>query len=252
MAFGFVKVPALLGIGRYNVTLELPPSGGLYQTSVVTYRGTEIGRVKSVDVTRDGVRAVLKLDSSTSVPADVSAAVHSRSAVGEQFVELTPQREETATHRSRCATVTSSRSARSQIPADIGSLLDATNRRCRRFRRTTCAPSSTKRTRPSAGWGRNCPASSTGRPRWRSRRARPSTRSRQLIDQSPPVLNSQVQTADSIATWAQRTGVDHRSAQGAGRGLRATCSTRAGPRSTKARRCSTGSRPRCRCCWPTW
>src|SRR4029077_20981546 len=27
---------------------------------------------------------------------------------------------------------------------------------------------------------------------------------RQLIDQSPPVLNSQVQTADSIATWAQR------------------------------------------------
>jgi phospholipid/cholesterol/gamma-HCH transport system substrate-binding protein len=27
----------------------------------------------------------------------------------------------------------------------------------------------------------------------------------QLIDQSPPVLNSQVQTSDSIATWAART-----------------------------------------------
>ena len=45
MAFGFVNVPALLGIGRYNVTLELPSSGGLYPTSVVTYRGSEIGRV---------------------------------------------------------------------------------------------------------------------------------------------------------------------------------------------------------------
>ena len=51
MAFGFVKVPALFGIGRYTVTVELPASGGLYPTSVVTYRGTEIGRVKSIDVT---------------------------------------------------------------------------------------------------------------------------------------------------------------------------------------------------------
>ena len=31
MAFGFVNVPALVGIGRYNVTLQLPASGGLYR-----------------------------------------------------------------------------------------------------------------------------------------------------------------------------------------------------------------------------
>ena len=68
MAFGFVNVPALLGIGRYNVTVELPASGGLYPTSVVTYRGSEIGRVTSIDVTPDGVRAVLKLDSSIQGP----------------------------------------------------------------------------------------------------------------------------------------------------------------------------------------
>ncbi len=59
------------GIGRYNVTVDLPASGGLYPTSVVTYRGTEIGRVASVDVTRDGVRAVLTLNSDTPIPADV-------------------------------------------------------------------------------------------------------------------------------------------------------------------------------------
>ena len=92
----------------------------------MTYRGTEIGRVKSVDVTRDGVRAVLTLDSDTKVPADVTAAVHSRSAIGEQFVELTPQPDATR-GSARCATATSSPSARCQIPADIGSLLDATN-----------------------------------------------------------------------------------------------------------------------------
>jgi phospholipid/cholesterol/gamma-HCH transport system substrate-binding protein len=43
MAFGFVRVPALLGIGRYTVKVDLPASGGLYPTSVVTYRGSEIG-----------------------------------------------------------------------------------------------------------------------------------------------------------------------------------------------------------------
>src|SRR4051812_32061168 len=93
MAFGFVNVPALVGIGRYNVILELPSSGGLYPSSVVTYRGSEVGRVTSVDVTRGGVQAVLKLDSSIKIPSDVRAEVHSRSAVGEQFVQLIPAAE---------------------------------------------------------------------------------------------------------------------------------------------------------------
>ena len=55
MAFGFVKVPALLGVGRYTVKVDLAASGGLYPTSVVNYRGSEIGSVKSVDVTQNGV-----------------------------------------------------------------------------------------------------------------------------------------------------------------------------------------------------
>src|ERR1700719_4476953 len=90
MAFGFVKVPALLGVGRYTVKVDLPASGGLYPTSVVTYRGSEIGSVKSVAVPQNGVQAVLSLKSDIAIPSDVTAAVHSRSAIGEQFLELTP------------------------------------------------------------------------------------------------------------------------------------------------------------------
>ena len=128
MAFGFVKVPALLGIGRYTVTVELPASGGLYPTSVVNYRGSEVGSVKSIDVTHDGVRAVLTLDSAVAIPSNVSAAVHSRSAVGEQFIELTP-----ATGRGRhtarsCGTATSSPSAGPRFPSTSDALLDATNK----------------------------------------------------------------------------------------------------------------------------
>ena len=203
MAFGFVNVPALFGIGRYNVTLELPASGGLYPTSVVTYRGSEIGRVTSIDVTRDGVRAVLKLDSSAKIPSDVSAEVHSRSAVGEQFVELTPRSDDAdvaATARRRRHPGRQRR--RSHLTSEACSTRPT--ERCRRFRRTTCAPWSTRRTPRSQDSVRSCRASSTDRRRWRSRPARPWTRSATLIDQSPPVLNSQVQTADSIETWANR------------------------------------------------
>src|ERR1700723_4395731 len=69
MAFGFVKVPALLGVGRYTVKVDLPASGGLYPTSVVTYRGSEIGSVKSVDATQNGVQAVLSLKSDIAFPS---------------------------------------------------------------------------------------------------------------------------------------------------------------------------------------
>jgi phospholipid/cholesterol/gamma-HCH transport system substrate-binding protein len=94
---------------------------------VVTYRGSEIGRVTAIDVTPDGVRAVLKLQSSTKVPSDVTAAVHSRSAVGEQFVELSPRGGDGDKIRplgdGDVIAVD-----RTQIPPDIGGLLDATNR----------------------------------------------------------------------------------------------------------------------------
>src|SRR5208283_810511 len=94
MAFNFMKLPAtLFGIGEYKVTVDLPQSGGLYQTSAVTYRGTDVGQVKSVDVTATGVRAVLAMRSGVKLPSDVEASVHSRSAIGEQYIELTPQPE---------------------------------------------------------------------------------------------------------------------------------------------------------------
>jgi phospholipid/cholesterol/gamma-HCH transport system substrate-binding protein len=205
MAFGFVNVPALFGIGRYTVTVDLPAAGGLYPTSVVTYRGTEIGRVKSVDVTRDGVRAVLTLNSATAVPSDVKAAVHSRSAVGEQFLELTPQTDAAAddAHKLRDGTVVPV--GKSQIPADIGSLLDATNKALQAIPQDNLH---TVVDEAAKAVGRLGPElsrivdGSTSLAIEAGKTVDPITR---LIDQSPPVLNSQVQTADSIATWARRT-----------------------------------------------
>ncbi|CAM5740867.1 MlaD family protein [Mycolicibacterium aubagnense] len=202
MAFGFVHVPTLLGFGRYTVTVELPESGGLYPTSVVTYRGTEIGRVSAVDVTPGGVRAELNLDSSVKVPADVSAAVHSRSAVGEQFIELIPAAQSDAGPALRGgATIPVSKV---QIPADIGNLLDATNRALEAIPQENLRTVVDEADKAVSGLGPELSRIVNGSTSLAVEAGKNVDPITQLIDQSPAVLNSQVQTADSIATWAQR------------------------------------------------
>ena len=52
MIFFYMQVPTLLGIGKMTVTVELPAAGGLYRFSNVTYRGVEVGKVTSVELTR--------------------------------------------------------------------------------------------------------------------------------------------------------------------------------------------------------
>jgi phospholipid/cholesterol/gamma-HCH transport system substrate-binding protein len=190
----------LFGIGRYTVTVNLPASGGLYPTSVVTYRGTEIGRVKSIETTRDGVQAVLVLDSATPVPSDASAAVHSRSAVGEQFLELTPSSANAEKLRDGDVIPV----GRVQIPADIGSLLDATNRALQAIPPDNLRTVVDEADKAVGGLGPQLSRIVDGSTSLAIEAGKSVDQIGQLIDQSPPVLNSQVQTADSIATWAQR------------------------------------------------
>jgi phospholipid/cholesterol/gamma-HCH transport system substrate-binding protein len=199
MAFGFVHVPALLGIGRYTVTVDLPATGGLYPTSVVTYRGTEIGRVKSVDVTRDGVRAVLTLNSDIKVPSDVTAAVHSRSAVGEQFIELTPKPGTTAKPLGDGSVIGV---GSVQIPADIGSLLDETNTALKAIPQDNLKTVVDEASKAVSGLGPELSRIVDGSTSLAIEAGKTKDSFTTLIDQFPAVANSQVQTSDSIATWA--------------------------------------------------
>ena len=93
MLFGYMRLPEMVGIGQYRVTVELPETGGLYPRANVTYRGAQVGTVDSVELTDTGagVAAVLSLTSDIKIPADVEAEVHSVSSVGEQYVQLIPR-----------------------------------------------------------------------------------------------------------------------------------------------------------------
>lgn len=202
MAFGFIKVPALLGVGRYSVAVDLPAAGGLYPTSVVTYRGTEIGKVSSVDVTRDGVRAELDLQSAVPLPADVTAAVHSRSAVGEQFLELTPQQGGTGSRSLRNGDVIPV--SRVTVPPDIAELLDATNRAVQAIPAGDLRTVVEEADKAVGGLGPELARIIDGSTALAIEAGKTLGPLTELIDQSPAVLDSQVRTADSIATWARR------------------------------------------------
>jgi phospholipid/cholesterol/gamma-HCH transport system substrate-binding protein len=78
----------------YEVRVELQRSGGIFERAEVTYRGVTVGRVREVEFRRDGVTAVLALDDDVEIPAALTANVHNRSAVGEQYVDLVPTRDD--------------------------------------------------------------------------------------------------------------------------------------------------------------
>jgi phospholipid/cholesterol/gamma-HCH transport system substrate-binding protein len=205
MAFSFMKLPeTLFGVGQYTITLELPSSGGLYPTSVVTYRGTDVGKVKSVDVTRDGVRAVLSLRSDQPVPSNVKATVHSRSAVGEQYVELTPQPDKDGERSARLRQGDDVPAGRVEVPPDIGRLLDATNRALQAVPHDNLQTVVDEAAKAVGGLGPELSRIVDGSISLATEGGKAINPLAALVDQTPPVLNSQVQTSDSIATWAQR------------------------------------------------
>ncbi|MEU5432746.1 MlaD family protein [Streptomyces sp. NPDC020719] len=78
--------------GSYTVRVELAETGGLFTGSGVTYRGVDVGRVRSIGLTDDGVEARLAIKKGTApIPADLEVKVAGLSAVGEQYIDLAPR-----------------------------------------------------------------------------------------------------------------------------------------------------------------
>lgn len=120
ITFIYLQAPTLLGIGKMNVKVQLPDAGGLYRFSNVTYRGVQVGKVTEVRLTRTGAEATLSVDDSRQIPADVQAEVHSVSAVGEQYLDLRPR--SNAAPYLHDGSVIALRD--SSVPQEVGPMLD--------------------------------------------------------------------------------------------------------------------------------
>jgi len=88
----YAQVDRLVIDRTYPVTVELPDSGGIFAGAQVTYRGIPVGRVSALKFTDAGVEAKLDIEKSApDIPADLTAVVANKSAIGEQYMDLQPK-----------------------------------------------------------------------------------------------------------------------------------------------------------------
>jgi phospholipid/cholesterol/gamma-HCH transport system substrate-binding protein len=200
MVFGYIKAPTLLfGVGRYTVTVELPAAGGLYASGNVTYRGTEVGRVRSVQLTDTGVEAVLSLKSGVDIPSDLDAQVHSQSAVGEQYVALLPRNGTSAPLKDGDVIPLS----RSTVPPDINALLDATNRGLEAIPRDNLKSAIDESYTAFGGLGPDLARFFKGGSQLAIDARKNLDELTNVVDNVAPLLNTQTDTADSVTAWAK-------------------------------------------------
>jgi phospholipid/cholesterol/gamma-HCH transport system substrate-binding protein len=88
----YVGIPQRYLGQSYEVEVNLPESGGIFPNAEVTVRGVAVGRVTSMEITPDGVEASLRIDKGVRIPRATLVKISNLSAVGEQYVNLLPQR----------------------------------------------------------------------------------------------------------------------------------------------------------------
>ena len=198
MVFGYMRLPTLLfDAGHYTVTVQLHNAGGLYERANVTYRGTEVGIVKHVDLTDTGVDAILSLRSDIPIPANLEAEVHSTSAVGEQYVALLPRGNGPTLKDGDVVDV-----AETSVPPDINSLLDATNRGLEAIPGGDLQTVVNEAYTAVGGLGPEISRFIRGGSKLAidSRAALPEQLN--VVDNVAPILDTQTDTSNAIAAWA--------------------------------------------------
>ena len=199
MVFGYMQVPTLLGIGRITVTLELPAAGGLYRFSNVTYRGSQVGRVIAVEPTAQGAKATLSLGSSPKIPADLQAQVRSVSAIGEQYVELRP-RTDSAPYLRNGSVISVHDTT---IPQRVGPMLDQLSALLGSVPKDSLAHLLDESSQGLGGAGYDLGSLIDSSARVAGDLNPVGDQTRLLVEDTGPLLDTQVQTSDAIRLWAR-------------------------------------------------
>ena len=199
MVFYYMQAPTLLGIGRMTVTLELPAAGGLYRFSNVTYRGVQIGKVTAVKLTPSGAEATLSLDSSPKIPADLQAEVRSVSAVGEQYVDLRPRTDSPPYLHD--GSVIPMRDT--TIPQPVGPMLDQVSALINSIPKDKLSALLDESFKGFNGAGYDLGSLFDSAATISGDLNGVADRTRTLIDDTVPLLDSQAETTDAIRTWAR-------------------------------------------------
>lgn len=199
MAYTYVQVPTLLGIGRVEVKLQLPTSGGLYRFSNVTYRGVEVGKVTEINVVKGGAEATLSIATSPKIPADLLAEVRSVSAVGEQYVDLRP-RTDSGPYLENGSVITGENVS---LPPAVGPVLDRVSTLVGTFPKDRLSDLLDETYKGFNGAGFDFGSLLDSGATLSNDLNGVADETRLLADDARPLLEGQAATADSIRTWAR-------------------------------------------------
>ncbi len=196
LSVGYLRLPTYAGIGMYRLYAELPNSAGLYKTANVTFRGTTVGKVIAVEPTETGARVTMDIDDDTSVPVDTIANVHSVSAVGEQFLDLVSP-DDVPQHFADGDTITEGR-----VPAEVGPALDSAQRGLAALPKEKIGVLLDETAKAVGGLGPSLQrlVDATQNLAGDFRENLPSVTD--IVENSAPIIESQVQSGDAIARWA--------------------------------------------------
>lgn len=199
MSIQILKLPAkFFGIGRYHVTVQLPEAAGLYATGNVTYRGAQAGRIKSVTLANSGVEAVLSLNSDLPIPSDVKAEVHSQSAIGEQYVDLIPLNGDSRPLKNGDVIPRS----KTSVPPNINTLLDSVNTGLKAIPQENLKTAIDESFKAVGGLGPQLAEIVKGSTTLSIDARKNLDPLINLIDNSKPVLDSQVKSSAAVQAWA--------------------------------------------------
>lgn len=197
MIFGYIRLPAMFGLGRYQVTVELPRTAGVYPGGNVTYRGAEVGRIKDVVLTDTGVAAVLSLKTGIAIPSDLDAQVHSQSAVGEQYITLLPRRDSAPLRNGDVIPAD-----RTTVPPDFDSVLDTLNDGLKTIPHDDLKTVVDESYLAFGGLGPELSRLVTGGGDLAAGARKNLGPLLTLIDQSKPILDAQADSSDAVQAWA--------------------------------------------------
>jgi phospholipid/cholesterol/gamma-HCH transport system substrate-binding protein len=198
----YLRLPAVAGIGQYTLYAELPRSGGLYSTANVTYRGTQIGKVTDVVPTERGAKATMSIDSNFKIPADASANVHSVSAIGEQYLDLVSTADKQGKFLSPGSTV-----ATGTVPSEVGPALDLANKGLGSLPKEKIDSLLTETSQAVGGLGPALQRLVDSTTAIASDFKDNLPQVDDIINNSTPILNSQVDSGDAISRWAKNLNV---------------------------------------------
>lgn len=216
MGLVYMRLPSLAGVGRYTVTVQLPTSGGLYDSANVTYRGKTVGIVTGVTPTRTGAVVTLSVDSSVRIPVSSTANVHSRSAIGELYLDFVPTTQSGPYLKNGDVVPP----ARTTVPQDIAPLIDTLNTSLTSIPKDKLTTVIDETQNAFGGSGDALQRLLNGTDRVLDQAHTDTDAVTTLIDDSAPFLDSQQVSSPAIREWVAHLSNSVRQAQASDQQIR--------------------------------